>query len=189
MSAALARLATADPEAPPASLDAFGSVEVHGSAGMGSPRPRAETVPPTLSPARAALAQDQEQLEKLAAEVARKSKPVDRLRTQLAAATAELGAAESELAKIDAEHSAAIVEAARTDSVSNRAAQLHRRRSARSTGSAACQLHPAGPGGVFPGSNQSCSRPGRSEGAPRRAGASHLGRRTQRAPGTLGEST
>jgi hypothetical protein len=94
----------------PAGFHQF-AIEITGN--VGPPRPRAETVSPTLSPARQALADHQAALAKLSAEIARVSKPVDRLRQQLSAAMLELQNSEHVLADIDKQHSAAIAKAAR----------------------------------------------------------------------------
>jgi chromosome segregation ATPase len=116
---AAVRVATVDTETG-CRFAGHGTVAINGHAEtdapplrLGPPRPCAETVSPTLSPARRALADHQATLAKLAAEFERVSKPVDRLRDQLAAANIELQNAEHVLADIDKQHSAAIAKAAR----------------------------------------------------------------------------
>jgi hypothetical protein len=111
MPAAPVRLATADATTSCSQLSAHGEVTVNAV----TPRPRTETVTPTLSPARAALANHLAHLTKLSTSADNVSRPVARLREQLSAATIALSNAELVLANLDKQHSAAIAKAARED--------------------------------------------------------------------------
>ena len=107
---AAVRTATATADVPKLGLDAHGATVINGRAGP-PPTPRNHG---GLSPARQALAQHIEQLEKLAADLETKQKPCRWLQEKLSAATAELGRAEAALAAVDAAHAAALAQAARS---------------------------------------------------------------------------